>query len=92
MSASLPRIRTLAEMGKPSEENREGKVKFRRLTLYEGENAPERKKSIKSIQSSRLNSLERYTTVEEQRQLKNEKIHLNLIERKLLTGTYDEKI
>jgi hypothetical protein len=30
--------------------------------------------------------------VEEQRQLKNEKIHLNLIERKLLTGTYDEKV
>jgi hypothetical protein len=57
MSASLPRIRTLAEMSKPADENKEGKVKFRRLTLYEGENIPERKKSIKSIQSSRLNSL-----------------------------------
>ena len=71
MSASLPRIRTLAEMGKQGEEHKEPKIKFRRLTLYEGENIPERKKSIKSIQSSRLNSLERYTTVEEQRQLKN---------------------
>ena len=27
----------------------------------------------------------------EQRECKNEKIHLNLIERKLLAGTYDEK-
>jgi hypothetical protein len=29
--------------------------------------------------------------VQEQREFKNEKIHLNLIERKLLAGTYDEK-
>jgi hypothetical protein len=51
----------------------------------------ERRKSIKSIKSSRLNSLERYSTVQEQREFKNEKIQLNLIERKLLAGTYDEK-
>lgn len=29
--------------------------------------------------------------MQEQREYKNEKIHLNLIERKLLAGTYDEK-
>jgi hypothetical protein len=37
-----------------------------------------------------MNSIERYTTIQEQREYKNEKIHLNLIERKLLRGTYDE--
>lgn len=28
--------------------------------------------------------------MQEQREYRNEKIHLNLLERKLLTGTYDE--
>lgn len=37
-----------------------------------------------------MTSLERYSTVEGQREYKKEKIHLNLLERKLLSGTYDE--
>jgi chromosome segregation ATPase len=94
MSASLPRIKTVHVLPKhPSIEiPKELKVKFRKLTLDEPpENVEERRKSIKTIKSSRLNSLERYSNVQEQREYKNEKIHLNLIERKLLAGTYDEK-
>jgi len=46
---------------------------------------------VRALKTERLKSLERYSTVQEQREYKNEKIHLNLIERKLLNGTYDDK-
>lgn len=84
MSASLPRIKTVQEIQNPPQ------PKFRKLTLN-SDNQEERKASLKALKTERLKSLSRYSTVQEQKEYKNQKIHLNLIERKLLNGTYDEK-
>lgn len=70
----------------------QAKLKFKKLPLeHEPESTIERKKSQITLKTERLNSLERYSTIQEQRENRNEKIHLNLIERKLFNGTYDEK-
>ena len=67
MSASLPRIKTISELNRnSSESSQDVKLKFRKISV-EGDAPEERKKSIKSIKTERLKSLERYSTAHEQR-------------------------